>query len=141
MWIFNQADSYSDDLYDVEPLGSGRVWDGPHQLHIVSASQNMGAVPASQRGFYSADTIDFIVNIDDLYLVQPELFDYKGMVKPNIQNMNRNRLIWKGQVYRPVRTQLEGYVDDRGTLLMLNCIQVMPDEMINDEQFQQYAQQ
>lgn len=140
MWIYDLTNSAPDPIYDVEPVGSGRTWLGPYSLHIISASQNMGRVPTSKRGFYSADTIDFIVNIDDLYEVDPSLFLYKSMVQPNIVNMNRNRLVWKGQVYRPVRTQLEGYVDDRGTLLMLNCIQVMPDELVNDAQFQQYAQ-
>jgi hypothetical protein len=80
------------------------------------------------------------LNIDDLQAASPELFDSRGAFKPRISDANRYRLVWKEQVFRPVKTQPEGYIDDRGTLIVLECIQVMPDELVNDAQFQKYAQ-
>lgn len=140
LWMYNQTLSVKDDIYDVEPVGAGRVWDGPLELDIISASLKQGGVPANPRGFYSADELKLTVNIDDLFEVVPSLFVERGMAKPKISDADRYRLVWMGQVFRPVSTQLEGYINDRGTIVVLNCLQVMPDEMVNDVQFLQYAQ-
>lgn len=143
MWIFDSENSVKDPIYDVEPysnVGAGRRWKGPYTLHVISASQDMGAAPVTDRGFYSADTLTLTINVDDLYKVDPSIFLYKGMARPNFPNLDRNRIIWKGQVYRPVKSQLEGYIDDRGTIVNMKCIQMMPDELVNDVQFLQYAQ-
>lgn len=139
-WTFDTVASVADPIYDVEPIGAGRVWLGPVIMPIISVSQKQGGAPANQRGFYAADTMKVTLNIDDLYKASPQLFDARGAFKPRISDANRYRLVWKGQVFRPVKTQPEGYIDDRGTLIVLECIQVMPDELVNDVQFQQYAQ-
>jgi len=139
-WTFNAGSSVADPIYDVEPIGTGRVWTGPVILPVISASQKQGGAPANQRGFYSADTVKITLNIDDLFRASPQLFNARGEFKPTISDANRYRLVWKGQVFRPVRTQPQGFIDERGTLIVLECIQVMPDELVNDAQFQQYAQ-
>ena len=139
-WIFNSAESISDPIYDVEPIGVGRIWDGPVTLPVISASITHGMNQTNQRGFYSSDSLKLTLNIDDLQKASPEIFyDDRGFIRPQINLANKYRAIWQGQVYRPVQTQTQGYVDDRGTIIVLQCIQVMPEEMINDEQFQTYA--
>lgn len=143
LWKFDKDLSVKDPIYDVEPYsntGGGRVWDGPYELHIISASQDMGAAPVTERGFYSVDTLELLVNVDDLYKIWPEIFAYRGMVRPTFPELDKSRIVWKSQVYRPVKSQLQGYIDDRGTIIKLNCIQMMPDELVNDAQFLQYAQ-
>jgi len=143
LWKFDAASSVKDPIYDVEPysnVGAGRVWDGPYHLAVISASQDMGAAPVTERGFYSVDNLELIVNSDDLYKIWPELFLYRGFVRPTFPEMDRSRIVWKSQVYRPVKSQLQGYIDDRGTTIKLSCIQVMPDELVNDAQFQEFAQ-
>lgn len=140
LWEYDKAASVADPIYDVEPVGTGRVWKGPYTLHVVSASLKQGSVPMNPRGFYSADTLKLTVNIDDMFETVPELFNERGKAKSKISDANRYRVIWQEQVYRPVTTKLEGYVDDRGTIIVLDCIQVMPEEMVNDVQFLQYAQ-
>ena len=139
-WTFDKDASVVDSIYDVEPLGAGRVWTGPEEISIISVSLMQGGAPAGPRGFYAADTMKVVLNIDDLFRVSPELFDGRGEFRPRISDANRYRLVWKEQVFRPVKTQPEGYIDDRGTLILLDCIQVMPDELVNDVQFLQYAQ-
>ncbi len=138
-WTFNSAASVADPIYDVEPIGTGRVWTGPVILPVLSASQKQGGVPASQRGFYSADTLKLTLNIDDLFRASPQLFNARAEFKPIISDANRYRLVWKGQVFRPVKTQPQGLIDERGTLVVLECIQVMPDELVNDTQFSSYS--
>lgn len=139
-WEYDINSVTSDPVYDVESIGGGRVWIGPKKLLVVSADLQMGQSPNDQRGFYAADMLDFIVNIDDLFAVSPQLFDKRGEFRARLQEANRYRAVWKGQVFRPYHTQPDGYIDDRGTLINLKMIQLMPDELINDEQFQEYAQ-
>jgi hypothetical protein len=139
-WTYDIQASTVDDIYDVEPIGAGRIWLGPQILHVVRAEWTQGIVNNNQRGFYSADTLRFTVNIDDLKDIAPELFNARGMAKAKISDVDRYRIVWKEQVYRPTETQTEGYVDDRGTMIILKMLQVMPDELVNDVQFLNYAQ-
>ena len=138
-WAYDKNSINLDPVYDVESIDGGRVWIGPKSLHVISANWNQGEVRASDRGYYAADTLDFTLNIDDLLEVSPELFESRGSFKAKISEANRYRCVWKEQVYRPYGVQPDGYLDDRGTLIKVRMIQVMPDELINDEQFQNYA--
>jgi hypothetical protein len=138
-WSFNKAASTMDPVYDVDSTVGGRIWTGPANIHVISANWMQGNVQSSERGFYNADMLTFTVNIDDLIEVSPELFESRGAYKAKISEANRYRAVWKEQVYRPYHVQPDGYLDDRGTLITIRMIQVMPDELINDAQFQQYA--
>ena len=71
-------------------------------------------------------------NIEDVEKIAP------GVIA-NPDRQNRGRLIWKNQVYRPYAVQERGIVAERFTLLVVDCIQVMPEEMVNDPQFLAYA--
>jgi hypothetical protein len=139
-WKFNQAASVVDPIYDVEPIGGGRLWKGPFILQIARASVSQGNTPASERGFYNADTLHITLNVDDFRQASPELFSDRGLIKSSLDIANRYRLVWKGQVYRPVKTQQSGQVADRHTIVTLDLIQLMPDELVNDTQFLKYAQ-
>ena len=139
-WKFDQINSTTDPVYDVEPLGVGRLWTGPFILKIARASITQGATPVTDRGFYNADTLHLTLNVDDLIAVSPELFNDRGLVKAAVDVANRYRLVWKDQVYRPVRTQQAGQVANRHTIVTIDLIQLMPDELVNDFQFLKYAQ-
>lgn len=139
-WKFDPTSSVKHPVYDVEPLGAGRVWIGPSNLRIVRASITEGSNPINDRGFYNVDSLHLTVNIDDLYRVRPELFYEKGHISPSIDNANRDRVVWKGEVFRPVKTQPAGLVANRHTLAVIELIQLSPDELVNDAQFLQYAQ-
>jgi hypothetical protein len=139
-WTYNSAASVKDPIYDVEPLGAGRVWTGPVTLNIIKASITQGTSAVNDRGFYNADSLKIILNVDDLKLVSPTLFNNRGDVKASIDIANKNRLVYKEQVYRPVRVQQQGQVAERYTIVSVDLIQVMPDELVNDAQFLTYAQ-
>lgn len=140
-WTFDSASSVSDPVYDVEPITLGRVWRGPFNLPVSRASITQGRTDLTDRGFYNADTLHLTLNVDDLKLVSPELFSERGFVRQNISDANRYRAVWKDQVYRPVRTQQSGQLANRHTIIEIDLIQLMPDELVNDSQFQQYAQE
>jgi hypothetical protein len=57
----------------------------------------------------------------------------------NPDPLNRDRIIWQNQVYRPILSQLRGIVLEKFTVVSLDCRQIMPEEMVNDSQFQAYA--
>jgi hypothetical protein len=138
-WKFDSVNSVVDPVYDVEPEGTGRVWKGPFVLNIARASITQGATPVTDRGFYNVDTLHLTLNVDDFRLASSELFNDRGLVK-NLDITNRYRLIWKDQVYRPVKTQQTGQVANRHTIITIDLIQLMPDELVNDVQFLKYAQ-
>jgi len=138
-WAFDKVASTVDPVYDVDSAVGGRVWTGPKPIHVIMADWKQGNVQATDRGFYNADMLDFTINIDDLIEVSPELFETRGSYKAKISEANRYRCVWREQVYRPYHVQPSGYLEDRGTLITIRMIQVMGDEMINDAQFQQYA--
>lgn len=139
-WKFDATHSVTDPIYDVEPIGAGRVWTGPFALKVIRASISEGSNSLNERGFYNVDTLHLTLNVDDVKDVSPEIFADNGLVKPNVDFINRYRVVWKGQVYRPVRTQPAGLVAERHTLIIVDLLQVAPDEMVNDAQFLQYAQ-
>jgi hypothetical protein len=139
-WKFDGVHSVKHAVYDVEPIGTGRVWIGPLSLKIIRSSVTEGSNPMTAQGFYNTDTLHLTLNIDDLYDVSPELFFDRSKVKPELDSANRYRVVWKGQVYRPIKTQPAGLVAERHTLVVLDLIQVAPDELVNDAQFLAYAQ-
>lgn len=139
-WTYNAAGSAKDPIYDVEPVGAGRVWTGPKTIAISRASITQGSSLINDRGFYNADVLHLTVNVDDLREVSPELFTERGYIKPIIDNVNLYRVVWKDQVYRPTQTQQAGQLANRHTIVTINLLQVMPDELVNDTQFLAYAQ-
>jgi hypothetical protein len=139
-WVFNSAASTKDPIYDVEPLGGGRVWVGPHLLSVSRASITQGTGAQNERGFYNADTLHMTLNIDDLRSASPDLFNQRGNIKNSVDLTTKYRIVWKGQVYRPIKAQQVGVVSERHTLVLMDLIQVMPDELVNDSQFLAYAQ-
>lgn len=139
-WTFDSTNSVKDAIYDVEPVGSGRVWIGPKTLSVVRATVSEGTSMLNVRGLYNVDTLHLTLNIDDVYNVSPSLFYDRGLVKTTIDSVDTFRIVFKNQVYRPVRTQPAGLVANRHTLVIIELTQLAPDELVNDAQFLTYAQ-
>jgi hypothetical protein len=138
-WSFNTS-FVTDPIYDVEPIGVGRVWTGPKYVPVTATSIGQGASVLNERGFYNVDTLHLTFNIDDAFVVAPELFDDKGLVKSSIDLVDKYRIVFKNEVYRPNKAQPAGLVANRHTMLVIDCTQLAPDELVNDVQFLAYAQ-
>jgi hypothetical protein len=138
-WFFDSANTNIDPIYDVGDgitvSAGGRRWTGPYSISVVRAVIAQGNAKTSQSGFYKADELHLTLNIQDLTTIAPGFED----AIQSIGQQDKNRVVWKGQVYRPYLTQQRGIVAERYTLLAIDCIQVMPEEMQNDPQFLQYA--
>jgi hypothetical protein len=128
--------SVIDPIYDVGQDISGSVggkrWKGPFELPVVRAVIQQGQVRTSQGGYYNADMLHLTLNIEDVEAIAPGV-----ITNPDYQN--KGRIIWKNQVYRPYGVQERGIIAERFTLLVVECQQIMPEEMVNDPQFQAYA--
>jgi hypothetical protein len=135
-WIFNSTLTSVDPIYDTgDSLPSytgGKVWDGPYTVPIVRALITQGQTKTSQQGFYNADLLHLTVNSPDMEKLIPGI-----MANPD--DLGRHRVVWKNEVWRPYQAQQKGIVAENFTLLSIDCIQVMPEELVNDPQFLEYA--
>jgi len=132
-YVFDPVNSVKDPLYDVGSYdGGGRRWIGPYELPVVRAVISQGSVPMSDRGFYNADTLHLTLNADDVESIAPGV-----LTNPDLEN--RGRIVWLNEVFRPQRVQQAGIVQDRFHLVVVECIQVHGEELVNDPQFQHYA--
>lgn len=135
-YTFNSSLTSVDPIYDVgdslPTYTGGKIWDGPYSLPIVRAIIKQGQAKTSQLGFYNSDMLHLTVNSVDIEKLVPNI-----MTNPD--DLGRHRTVWKGEVWRPYQAQQLGVVAEKFTLLAIDCIQVMPEEMVNDPQFLQYA--
>jgi hypothetical protein len=135
-YIYNPTNSVLDPIYDVgqDLSGSlgGKTWTGPYSVPVVRAVIKQGEAKTSSVGYYNADTLHLTFNIEDIQKISPNVIS-----NPDLQN--RGRIVWKNQVYRPYGVQQRGIVSERFTILSVDCIQVMPEELVNDPQFWSYG--
>lgn len=139
-WKFDAANSLKDSIYDVEPVGTGRVWLGPKTISVVRASLTQGSSLLNERGFYNVDTLHLTLNVDDVQTVAPEVFTSAGVITSSVDLLDKYRVVYKGQVFRPTKAQPAGLVANRYTLVVMDLSQLAPDELVNDAQFLAYAQ-
>lgn len=135
-YYFEEASSV-DPIYDVGgpnpayPAG-GRIWYGPYKLPLIKAVIGQGSTKISQAGLYNADTLHLTINAKDIEKILPGVME-------NPDDQNRSRVVWKNQVFRPFNVQQKGIISEGFVLLTVECSQVMPEEMVNDPQFLQFA--
>jgi hypothetical protein len=138
-WFFDSADTAIDPIYDVgdgvTTSGGGRKWYGPYKIPVVRAVIAAGSAKTSEAGFYKSDELHLTLNIDDLNNIDPTL---ESQIQ-SLGQQDKSRVVWKGEVYRPYLVQQRGIISEQYTLLAIDCIQVMPEEMVNDPQFASYA--
>lgn len=51
----------------------------------------------------------------------------------------RDRIVFRNQVFQIKQLFPKGIITDDYTLFTIDCVQVNPEELVNDPQFQQYA--
>jgi len=118
----------------------GRQWKTPVHVPVIRAVLGQGTTNMVQQGFYNADKIHFTIDHDILIDTIPEmLYKLDPLNSENPDPLNRDRIVWKNQVYRPLRSNYSGIISERFTLLVFECQQIMPEELVNDPQFQSYA--
>jgi hypothetical protein len=134
MWyVWDATSTHVDSIYDVGAAdGVGRRWKPAVEIPIIRAVLKQGTTNLVQQGFYNADNLHLTIDKELLASLIPGVLD-------DPDPLNRDRIVWKGQVYRPLMTQLRGIVLERFAIITFECQQIMPEEMVNDSQFQSYA--
>jgi hypothetical protein len=134
LWYqFDSVATVVDPIYDVgSSAGVGRRWKTAITVPVIRSVIRHGTVEHSHEGFYNADSVHFTIDKEELSRLLPTVFN-------NPDPLNRDRIVWQEQVYRPLLSQLRGIVLEKFTVVSLDCRQIMPEEMVNDSQFQAYA--
>jgi hypothetical protein len=135
-YVYDPVHTVVDPVYDVgyDPTYGvgGKVWTGPYKLPVVRAVITQGKARTSAVGYYNSDELHLTLNAEDVERISPGVIN-----NPDLQN--RGRIVWKNQVYRPYGVQQRGIVSERYTLIVVDCIQLMPEEMVNDPQFADFT--
>jgi len=131
-WVYDKAASTVDPIYDTGSETEGLMWKGPYKLPIVRAIIGQGKVPQDERGFYNNDSLHLTILGRDIEKIDPNVLN-----NPDIQN--RGRILWKGELFRPYGVQQRGIIAERFTLVVVDCVQIMPEEAVNYTQFQDFA--
>jgi len=145
-WQYDSSNTVVDPIYDVgSDSGTGRMWKTPLIIPVINAHLEQGVTIQSDRGFYNADQLTIVINVDVIenklnfyganYNNIPEL----GNVEINPDSYLRDRIVFRDEVFTPVRVLPEGIIQNNYTVLRVQCNQVNAEELVNDSQFQHYA--
>jgi len=146
-WIFDPVNTDIDPIYDVgsSVIGGGRKWLTPFTIPVVNAHLEQGATVQGDRGFYNTDLLTITINID---IVESHL-NYYGANASNVRELStvetnpdlylRDRIVFRNEVFSPTRVLPQGIIKNKYTLLQITCEQVNAEELVNDSQFQHYA--
>jgi hypothetical protein len=127
--------TFVDDIYDVSSnvYGEGRRWMLPFNMPAVSAQLIRGSNEMNERGFYIVDTLRIVLNVGDVERLVPDM-----LVNPDMHI--KDRILYRGNVFTPTRVLPRGHFGYKWAVVTIDCTEVNADELVNDPQFQQYAQ-
>jgi len=146
-WFYDHVRTVVDDIYDVgssDVLG-GRRWTGPVQVTAVAATISQGATGQNDRGFYNTDTLRITLNMDvieggvNMLGSNSSTIPQLSKIETNPDHYLLDRIVFRNEVFQPVQVFTRGIITDQYTLITIDCVQVNPEELVNDLQFQQYS--
>lgn len=145
-WEFDSTNTVVDPIYDVGgDSGTGRMWKTPLIIPVVNAHLEQGVTIQSDRGFYNADQLTIVINVDviedklNFYGANANNIPQLSNVEINPDSYLRDRIVFRHEVFTPVRVLPEGIIQNNYTLLRVQCNQVNPEELVNDSQFRHFA--
>lgn len=126
--------TWVDPIYDVsnQTSGQGLVWNSPMELPVIMAQQLRGTNVMNERGMYIVDTLRLVIAIEDLQRMFPD-------VEFNPNEHIQDRIVFQNEVFVPTRVLPRGRYKDYYAVVTLDCNQVNAEELVNFQQFLQYA--
>ena len=123
-----------DDIYDVSNQGNGlgRKWKDAFEMPTILAQQIRGTNILNERGYYVTDTLRLVLSIADVERLLPAMLD-----DPSFHI--KDRIVFQGEVFVPTRVLPRGRYANNYAVITIDCNQVNGEELVNDNQFQQYA--
>ena len=102
-------------------------------VYRATATNIRGSSTINERGYYTVDTLRLVVAVDDINRLLPAMIsDPTAHIK--------DRLIFQNTVFTPTRVNPRGRYKERYSVVTIDCNQVNAEELVNDPQFQQYAE-
>jgi len=145
-WFYDEANTLVDPIYDTgDNTNGGRLWIGPTLVPVINTSLMQGVTAQNDRGFYNTDILKITINID---MVEDHRRHYgkSASTYPNLTQMEinpdvylRDRVVFRNEVWAPTQVSPLGLITDRYTVMSITCNQVNSEELVNDTQFQKYA--
>lgn len=139
-WVWDETyfvenpEDVVDDIYDVSLSvpGFGRRWKEPFVLPVVMAQLLRGTNVMNERGFYVVDTLRIVVSVADINRLLPNMVS-----TPNTHI--KDRVVFQNEVFVPTRVLPRGRYAERYAVVTIDCNLVNSEELVNDPQFQAYA--
>lgn len=138
-WYFYDPEtSVYDDVYgEGEGSGSGgRRWKGPIPIPVLSAVRQEGFKVISDDGKYVLDSLDLRLSYEQVRRVglAPDL-------DQSTETHQNDRIVYDNRVFGIRNIQITGQFEQAGRDVMARvlCVQVRPDELVNDPDFKQWS--
>ena len=146
-WFYDPVNTIVDDIYDVGSSLSdgGRRWTGPIQVPVVNSTLYQGMTAQNDRGFYNTDILRITLNMDvitggtNLQGSNASTIPQLSKIETNPDHYLLDRIVFRNEVFYPHQIFPRGIITSKYTLITIECIQVNPEELVNDMQFQTYA--
>lgn len=147
-YIYDPTTTAVDPIYDVGSSTydtGGRKWYPPLTIPVIKAIVYQGASMQNDRGLYNTDILRITMNMDvieqgtNLYGMDADTMPHFKEILTNPDHFLRDRIVFRNEVFSPDRIQGMGLVNNRYTVLSVDCVQVNSEEMVNDSQFQYFA--
>lgn len=117
-----------DPVYDVSDYDGGRMWRRPIPLPVVGALIRQGPKYQSERGFYTVDNLSMVINSMEMYKHMPDM-----AYGPDAHL--RDRIVYRNSLFVPTRIYPKGHIQDHIVMITVDAIEVKPEEVVNDPQF------
>lgn len=137
-WIdyyrFDSRATVVDSIYD-EATGQGRIYLPAVRIPVLHVTVLAGENQDSDTGFYFNDTLSIICAFDQ--------FTRTGMDFADVEQGNylKDRVYYNQKVFRAISMVPKGKIQQRPTMVSIDCTQLKPDELIDDTQFVPWSQQ
>jgi len=130
---FNEAATITDPIYD-EAIGEGRVYFPPVRLPVLHVIHIQGENENTDTGFYYNDTLSATIAFDQFTGVG---MDYAEIETGDYLN---DRVYYNQKIFRVLQLSLEGKIQQRNVIVALYATQMKPDELVDDQLFNQWSQ-
>lgn len=134
-WMWDAQDSRISNIYDEDTSAGGREWRGPVPVEVLQATRTEGSLEDAGEGAYAVDSATLVIGYKQAAKV--------GLLPDKTREHLKDRFVWDGEVWSPsslVARNLLGGTNNRRSVIMVAATQVRDDEMVNDPQFQRYAE-
>jgi hypothetical protein len=131
---FDSVSTQLDPIYD-EATGAGRIYSAAVRIPVLHVTLVPGENENTDTGFYYNDTLSIICAFDQFIRTG---MDYADVLEGNYL---KDRVYYNQKVFRVLAMSPKGKIQERPTMVGIDCTQLKPDELIDDTGFVPWSQQ